>query len=54
MKASQMNEIEESIRLLVEAANKLYDTKSGYSTYGRQIFEITDEIQEQLDAEVPE
>lgn len=54
MKASQMNEIEESIHLLVEAANKLYDLKGGYSTYGRQIFEITDEIQEQLDTEILE
>lgn len=54
MKASEMNEIEESIRLLVEAANRLYDIKGGYSDYGRQIFEITDEIQEQLDVEIAE
>lgn len=54
MKASEMNEIEESIRLLAEAANRLYDIKGGYSNYGRQIFEITDEIQEQLDVEIAE
>lgn len=51
MKPSEANEIEESIRLLVEAANKLYNSKNGYSNYGRMIFEITDEIQEQLDTE---
>lgn len=54
MKGSQMWEIEESIRLLAEAANKLYDLKGGYATYGRQVFEITDELQEQLDMEVVE
>jgi len=54
MKASQMNEIEEAVRLLAEAANRLYDIKDGYSNYGRQIFEITDEIQEQLDTEILE
>lgn len=51
MKGSQMWEIEESIRLLAEAANRLYDLKGGYATYGRQVFEIADEIQEQLDGE---
>lgn len=54
MKINQVNEIEEAIILLAEAANKLYDIKNGYSNYGRDIFEIADEIQNQLDAETVE
>lgn len=54
MKASQMNEIEEGIRLLVEAADKFYGAKGGYSNYGRELYELADGIQEQLDTEIAE
>lgn len=54
MKASTINEIEEAVRLLVQAADKLYEAKGGYSNYGRGIYELADDIQEQLDQEVIE
>lgn len=54
MKPSQMNEVEEGIRLLVEAADKFYGARTGYSNYGRQLYELADEIQEQLDQEESE
>lgn len=54
MKPSQMNEIEEGIRLLVEAADKFYSAKGGYSNYGRELYELADSIQEQLDQEAVE
>lgn len=54
MNKGQRWEIEEAIRLIVEAADKLYATKNGYSNHGRGLYELADEIQELLDAEVVE
>lgn len=51
MKPSQINEVEEGIRLLVEAADKLYSASGVYSNYGQWIYELVDSIQEQLDQE---
>ncbi len=52
MTKGQRWEIEEAIRMIVEAADKLYSTKNGYSNYGRGLYELSDEIQELLDAEI--
>lgn len=54
MTKSQRSEIEEAIRLIVGAADKLYSTKNGYSNYGRGLYELADEIQDLLDGEVVE
>lgn len=51
MTKGQRWEIKEAIRLIIEAADKLYSTKNGYSNHGRGLYELADEIQELLDGE---
>lgn len=51
MKGSQICEIEEAIGLLEQAAEKLYYIRNGYSNYGRDLYEIAQEIRTQVDQE---